>query len=158
DTALADLTRDLRAFLPELIVCGTIVVLLLLRLLSAFRLTHLGGLTIVATVASALVSYAQWRGFTGPLAGERNDYSIPLFTGLLAYDYFPIFLRMFLLGFAALVVVMTMLTGIPDREDSGDFYVLLLGGTLGMMLMASANHLLMAYIAVEMASLPSYAL
>src|SRR5262249_13750564 len=39
-----------------------------------------------------------------------------------------------------------------------DFYVLLLGGTLGMLFMASANHLLMAYIAVEMASLPSYAL
>src|SRR5207247_4724168 len=52
----------------------------------------------------------------------------------------------------------TLQTGIPDREDSADFHVLLLGGTLGMMLMASANHLLMAYIAVEMASLPSYAL
>ena len=36
--------------------------------------------------------------------------------------------------------------------------MLLLGGTLGMMLMASANHLLMVYIAVEMASVPSYAL
>ncbi|HXD86385.1 MAG TPA: NADH-quinone oxidoreductase subunit N, partial [Urbifossiella sp.] len=52
----------------------------------------------------------------------------------------------------------TLLTGIPDRDDSGDFYVLLLGGTLGMMLMASANHLMMAFIAIEMASLPSYAM
>ncbi len=50
------------------------------------------------------------------------------------------------------------MTGIPDREDSADFYCLLLGATLGMMLMASANHLLMIYLAVEMASLPSYAL
>jgi NADH-quinone oxidoreductase subunit N len=33
-----------------------------------------------------------------------------------------------------------------------------MGGTLGMMLMASANHLLMVFIAVEMASLPGYAL
>src|SRR5204862_880028 len=49
-------------------------------------------------------------------------------------------------------------TGIPDREDSADFHVLLLGGTLGMLLMSSAYHLLMAYIAVEMASLPSFAL
>src|SRR5439155_5489177 len=52
----------------------------------------------------------------------------------------------------------TLLTGIPDREDSADFYALLLGGTLGMMLMASANHLLIVFIAVEMASLPSYGL
>src|SRR5262249_11845651 len=62
------------------------------------------------------------------------------------------------LGFAALLVWLSLLTGIPDREDSADFYCLLLGATLGMSLMASANHLLMVYIAVEMASLPSYAL
>jgi NADH-quinone oxidoreductase subunit N len=68
------------------------------------------------------------------------------------------FLRLVLLSFAALTLLLCMLSGIPDREDSADFCTLLLGGTLGMMLMASANHLLMVFIAVEMASLPSYAL
>ena len=81
-----------------------------------------------------------------------------LFSGLLVYDHFTIFLRLFLLGFTALVIWLSLLTGIPDREDSADFYCLLLGATLGMSLMASANHLLMVFIAVEMASLPSYAL
>src|SRR6185295_4508047 len=33
-----------------------------------------------------------------------------------------------------------------------------LGATIGMSLMASSNHLLMVFIGVEMASLPSYAL
>src|SRR5437868_2421370 len=65
---------------------------------------------------------------------------------------------MFLLFFAALVIWLSLLTGIPDREDSADFNCLLLGATLGMCVMASANHLLMVYIGVEMASLPSYAL
>src|SRR5262245_34469968 len=46
----------------------------------------------------------------------------------------------------------------PDGEDSADYSTLLVGGTLSMMLMASANHLLMVFIAVEMASVPSYAL
>ena len=50
------------------------------------------------------------------------------------------------------------LSGIPDREDGPDFYTLVLGGTLGMCLMASANHLLMVFLGVEMASVPSYAL
>src|SRR5581483_9211201 len=76
----------------------------------------------------------------------------------LVSDSLTLFARLVLLGAAALTIALTLLTGIPDREDSGDFHVLLLGGTLGMLLMASANHLLMAYIAVEMASLPSYAL
>src|SRR5262249_49933188 len=53
---------------------------------------------------------------------------------------------------------LTLITRIPDREDSADFHVLLLGATLGMMIMAEANHLLMMYIGVEMASLPSYGL
>src|SRR5262249_54077437 len=53
---------------------------------------------------------------------------------------------------------LTIQTGIPDKEDSADFYVLLLGAALGMALMASSNHLLMIWIAIEMASLPSYAL
>ena len=48
------------------------------------------------------------------------------------------------------------LSGIPDNEDGPDFYTLLIGATIGMMLMASANHLLMLFLAVEMASVPSY--
>ena len=49
------------------------------------------------------------------------------FSGLLVFDNFTIFLRLFLLGFAALIIWLTLLTGIPDREDSADFYCLLLG-------------------------------
>ena len=64
------------------------------------------------------------------------------------------FLRMLLLAFAILVTAADV-DGIPDEETLPTF-TLLMGGTLGMMLMASANHLLMVFIAVEMASLPSY--
>ena len=81
-----------------------------------------------------------------------------MFGGLLVYDHLTIFLRCFLFGATALVVWLSLLTGIPDREDSADFFCLLLGAALGMALMASANHLLMVFIAIEMASLPSYAL
>src|SRR5581483_5658172 len=58
----------------------------------------------------------------------------------------------------ALVIMLSLLTGIPDKEDSADFSCLILGATVGMSLMASANHLIMIFIGVEMASLPSYAL
>jgi NADH-quinone oxidoreductase subunit N len=50
------------------------------------------------------------------------------------------------------------MTGLADREDGQDFYSLLLGSTLGMCLMASANHLMTVFLAVEMASVPSYVL
>jgi NADH-quinone oxidoreductase subunit N len=64
----------------------------------------------------------------------------------------------FLYGFTAFTIVLTMLTRIPDSEDSGDFHTLLLGSVLGMVMMTAANNLLIVFLAVEMASVPSYAL
>src|SRR5262245_5263180 len=145
-----DLVRHLIAFLPELIVCFTIVLLLLLRLFSALDRIHLGPLALGLTVGAFGAAYQQW----------TQDDPLPLlwFTGLLACDHFAIFARLFLYGFAVLLILLSLLTGIPDREDSADFYVLLLGSTLGMALMASSNHLLMVFLSIEMTSLPSYAL
>ena len=54
--------------------------------------------------------------------------------------------------FSSPYVVLTKLSGIPDREDGADFYSLVLGSSLGMCLMVSANNLLMVFMAVEMAS------
>jgi NADH-quinone oxidoreductase subunit N len=145
----SSLVPDLLGFLPELVLCGTIVLLLLLRLFKAFARIHMGGIALVLTGIALMFSWGQW---------VQGASSWELFTGLLAYDYFTVFLRIFLLSFALLTILLSLLTGIPDREDSADFYCLLLGATLGMSLMASANHLLMVFIGVEMASLPSYAL
>jgi NADH-quinone oxidoreductase subunit N len=161
----ARLGIDAQAFLPELILCGTIVLLLLLRLLTRLDRVHLGPVALVLTLVALLVSWCQWN--QADLFGLRWDPRLDvagksdvleIFSGLLVYDNFTIFLRLFLLGFAALLIWLSLLTGIPDREDSADFYCLVLGATVGMALMASANHLLMVYIGVEMASLPSYAL
>jgi NADH-quinone oxidoreductase subunit N len=154
----ADLGRDCLAFLPELILCGGIVLLLLLRLARAFDRLHLGWVALVVSGAAVVAAWGQWQGDFGLKAPRDYGGSLDIFTGLLVYDNFTVYLRLFLVFFAALIVWLTLLTGIPDREDSADFYCLLFGATLGMCLMASANHLLMVFIGVEMASLPSYAL
>jgi NADH-quinone oxidoreductase subunit N len=74
------------------------------------------------------------------------------------YDGSSVYVRAALLLFVILFVVFTWLSGIPDLEDGPDVYTLVLGATLGMCLMASANHLLTVFLAVEMASVPSYVL
>ncbi|HJT75584.1 MAG TPA: NADH-quinone oxidoreductase subunit N, partial [Gemmataceae bacterium] len=154
-----NLWSDCQQFLPELVVCGVIVLLLLLRLFRGFDRLHLGWVALAGTLAALAAGWCQWTG-TLPRAADLNQVGRyqDLFTGLLVYDSFTVYLKLFLLGFTALVIWLSLLTGIPDREDSADFHCLLLGATLGMMIMASANHLLMAYIGIEMASLPSYAL
>lgn len=153
DILQTDLGSSLLLFLPELVVCAGIVLLLLTRLLKALDRAHLGGLAIaILSVALFVAGYLQYEGMSG------NPRSSTIFAGMLVADPFAAFVRTFLLAAALLTVLLTRLTGIPDREDSSDFYALLLGGTLGMMLMASSNHLLMVFIAVEMASVPSYVL
>src|SRR5262249_14997435 len=130
--------------------CGAIVVLLLVRLVPAFDHAHLGRVALAATAGALAYTGIQW---TQGLPELPNS-----FANLPAFDNYTLYLRLLLLRVSAATMVFTILTGIPGRDDSGDFYVLLLRATLGMMLMASANHLLMVFVAVEMASLPSYAM
>jgi NADH-quinone oxidoreductase subunit N len=159
------LLEDCYAVLPELILCGTLILLLLLRLLSSLDNWHLGWETLTLTLVALIAAVMQWhRAEPASLTNELPYAAFPrdLFggfaSGLLRYDNLVLFFRVFLIGFTALTIVLSMLTGIPDREDSADFYTLLLGASIGMLLMAMANHLLMVFIAVEMASLPSFAL
>lgn len=159
------LLEDCYAVLPELILCGTLILLLLLRLFSSLDNWHLGWETLTLTLVALIAAVMQWnRSEPASLLNELPYATFPrdLFggyaSGLLRYDNFVLFFRLFLISFTALTIVLSMLTGIPDREDSADFYTLLLGASVGMLLMAMANHLLMVFIAVEMASLPSFAL
>jgi NADH-quinone oxidoreductase subunit N len=124
--------------------------------------THLGPLSLIALLGALVSTVVFWIEFesltkSGTLALTTVQ-EVPAFTGMVVYDTFLVYARCIILSAASLVMILSLLTGIPDSDDSGDFGVLLLGATLGMLLMASANHLLMVFIAIEMASLPSYAL
>lgn len=146
---------SLPAWGPELTLCVTIVLMLLVRIPDFGK--HINAAYIA--LAGSLVAFwltAPWK-FLDPAQGAVP---VPqeIFTGLLVYDGLTVFFRSVLLLFAVLFVIMTRISGIPDKEDGPDFYVLVLGGTLGMCVMASANHLLMVFLGVEMASVPSYAL
>jgi NADH-quinone oxidoreductase subunit N len=144
---------SLPLFQPELAICATIVVLLFVRL---FRLGERIDPFILAFAGSAV---ALWLAV--PAGGLGNVGAVPraeIFTGMLIYDSMTVYFRLFLLFFALLFVVLVRMTGLADRQDGQDFYTLLLGSTLGMCLMASANHLMMVFLGVEMASVPSYVL
>lgn len=165
-TLLSELLTDtvgisLPRFRPELCLVLTIILLLLCRMLPLLRRLDSGLIAFGGVCFAAWYAYVDFTGLGGlpgeailRTAGGRQE----LFGGLLVFDAFTAFLRMVLTGFLLLYVLLTKLSGIPDREDGADFYSLVLGSSLGMCLMASANHLLMVFMAVEMASVPSYVL
>jgi NADH-quinone oxidoreductase subunit N len=145
--------HSLALFSPELSIVGAIVALLLVRLLGLDR--HFPGavVAILGTVLALGLAAFQFMEFRDGSTGPTS-----MFTGLLLYDPFTVYFRIFLLLFLLFVEWLTVVTGIPDAEDAPDFYVLLLGSVLGMLLMVSANHLLIVFLAIEMTSVPSYAM
>ncbi|MEZ6120392.1 MAG: NADH-quinone oxidoreductase subunit N [Pirellulaceae bacterium] len=136
-------------FATELCLCATILLMILVRV-TKFGQYIPGGLMAAVGCGFALYYSYPW---TEGIAGRTE-----IFTGMLVYDEFTCFIRAILLGFTLLFILFTSLSGIPDSDTAVDFYCLILGSVLGMCLMASANHLMIVFMAVEMASVPSYAL
>jgi NADH-quinone oxidoreductase subunit N len=157
------LAVSLPLFRTELCLAATIVLVLLCRMLPLLRRLD-AGLVAMGGVCFAL--WYAWNDLRGipvaglPSAGASGAGLLrqELFGGLLVFDSLTAYIRFLLMGFLVLYIPFTKASGIPDHEDGADFYTLVLGATLGMCLMASANHLLMVFMAVEMASVPSYAL
>jgi len=154
DNLLSDtLQVSLPAFRPELVLCVTIVVMLFARLfklgqkIDPFLLAMAGAIGAFCCALPA-----------GGMAKLNEVVSQEIFTGMLVYDSLTVYLRLFLLLFVILFLVLVRMTGLADKQDGQDFYTLLLGATLGMCIMASANHLMTVFLGIEMASVPSYVL
>ena len=104
-----------------------------------------GGLGIVGLVGAAAASVLLW---------DRNAVSF----GVIKADNFGLFVTMVLL----LVGVLTIMLSAPvvgrDGLPKGDYYALVLFSIVGMIMMATANDLLVVFIALEILSIAVYVL
>jgi len=158
---------ELHLFGPELILVGTIVAVLLAPL-AAGRRTYL---TPLLTLAGALLGVLATGTVLDAVAdggyGAMSPSGVP---PMLIADRFAAFFKLFLLAFLVLIVCLWTV-GVAVRETGGpaafgqngqvggpEFFVLLLTSALGLMLMVGTLNLLVMIVAIETASLPSYAL
>jgi NADH-quinone oxidoreductase subunit N len=81
-----------------------------------------------------------------------------LFSGMVALDRLALFFKVFSLIVGALGILFAAVSDEIERPRFGEFVALLLCLTLGMMLLASANNLLMIYLSLEFVSIMSYVL
>jgi NADH-quinone oxidoreductase subunit N len=142
--------NDLLVLLPELfLLCATFAILLLdLFLKPAQRdITHwLSLLALVVTGALVLRD--------APAAGQ----GFAVFNGMFLRDGVATVLKTFVLLTTALVFVYGRDYMRERRLQVGEFYLLLLFATLGMMLLVSAGNLVTVYLGLELLTLASYAL
>jgi NADH-quinone oxidoreductase subunit N len=97
---------------------------------------------------------------TGLLVLGQAGWNLSIFNNMIAVDPFALFFKLIIIISAILIVVFSLDSSelnSPGRK-LGEYYALLSGLTLGMMLMAGASNLLMMYLAVELSSMTSYIL
>jgi NADH-quinone oxidoreductase subunit N len=144
---------DLAPFAAEGCVVATMVAVLLAPFFAKRRNTATF-LVSVAGLAVALVALL-WTAAPAPRAGG----GLPL-RGILLSDSFAVLWKAMLLVFTIGTLFLWRAAASQDTPegDAPEFFVQILGATLGMCLMASTTNLLMIFMAVELASLPSYVL
>lgn len=147
----SELTRYCLGILPELILSLAICAVIVLDMFASLRRSRLVcGSTALLGILWALVLVIH------PLAVAHEGKT--LFGAMLLRDGLGGFFRLiFLLGAAA-----TVLFSLRSRETAGyrqgEYYGLLLGATLGAMLLAASGHFVMFVLALETLSMCSYVL
>jgi NADH-quinone oxidoreductase subunit N len=105
----------------------------------------LGGLGIVGLVGAAVSTVLLWNG------GATSF-------GVIVADNFGLFVTMTLLIVGILTIMISSVVVRRDALPAGEYYALVLFAVAGMIMMATANDLLVIFIALEILSLAVYVL
>jgi NADH-quinone oxidoreductase subunit N len=142
--------ESLRLFLPEVILAASVLAIIAADLMAP-RGGSRGGVAIIG-IGGSLAAV----GASVALIGAEPTW---LFGRMVLLDPFAVFFKILLaLSLLAAVVMSIGSHEIQGRPNAGEYYTLLVASGLGMLLMASAGNLLMAYLSLEFVSLTSYVL
>lgn len=149
---LATLQSSVGGILPELVLIGGFLLGIVLEISVGKRQRHIVPLTVAATLILFLVAdLLLWP------AEFPEDQG---FLHMIQVDRFAAYMKL-LVGLGSLLGVVAAMNSTRLRIHSkgvGEYFLVLLGMTIGMAFMTMARNLLMMYIALEMVSLPAYAL
>ena len=142
---------DLRPLLPMLVLAATAAIVIVLDLLPPReRKDHLGFVSALGVVLTLVMTY--WMTFAiggGELRGFR---------GMVVLDPFALFFNI-VIGYATGLVILFSMDYIRrEGQEAGEFYILILLSSLGMMLMASAGDLIIVFLGLETMSIALYVL
>ena len=144
---------------PELLLMATAILIFLADLVVR-RKEHLGTIALFGC-AFALIAAIGFRvPFTDRwlvqgLFGWGEGW---LFSRMVVIDDFAVFFKIVIVLAAFATVWMSLGSNEVRQSNEGEYYGLVLASTVGMLYMASAANLLMAYLSLEFVSLTSYIL
>ncbi len=147
-TMIAFNSADLATLAPEIFLLGATCAILLIDLFlkpSQRNVTH-----VLALLALVVTAVLLWRGASAP--------RLLAFNGMFVRDGVAAILKLFIVLTTALVFLYSRSYMRERKLLVGEFYLLLLFATLGMMLLVSAGSLVTVYLGLELLTLSSYAL
>lgn len=151
-----DIARDLAVFSPELVLVGTLLAIVAAPIVLGRGPRAIAGITAVGIIAALIMVIRV--GFHVAAHGPVSGLSPSPASGMLIADNLAVFFKFALLIFLLGVFVLWWIGSAEEERDAPEFFILLIGSALGMALMVSTTNLLMMVVAVETASLPSYAI
>ena len=136
--------------MPYLVIIVTFIVVLMCDMIDGLSKRGLAWLTILGSLVAFIVSVNMLTD--GGLVPTTE------FSGMLRIDQYSVFFN--LIFFVSLILVSLISISYLGSQDprQGQYYLLMLLSTLGMMLMAGANDLVMVFLGLELMSLPLYVL
>ncbi len=142
------MTINWQLLMPELIIILTFILVAIFDLFNSIQKTVAAWLTIVGCAIALYVSVDMLQAGT-----EGTEFS-----NMIQVDKYSLFFNVIFLVSTILVVLISMnYLGRTDRRQ-GEYYLLILLATLGMMLMASGNELIVVFLGLELMSLSLYVL
>ncbi len=140
--------NDLASFTPEIALTVTLLVAVLTDLIFRRSPRAVAGVVLAGFLLS------------GALVLGQGGIQTSIFENMIAVDPFASFVKVVVLLTAILVTVFSLFFSELNTAGRkvGEYYTLLVGATIGLVLMAGASNLLMIYLAIELSSLSSYLL
>ncbi|KAA0227066.1 NADH-quinone oxidoreductase subunit N [bacterium] len=145
---LQDNIASLNHFLPEFILIGLMLVLMIADVFIKREQTPwLGILTLVGGIICLIA-----------VLGQSDEPGRGIFNNMMAVDRFATFFKLIFLGSMIMTVLLSFSSLELAGRSVGEYFILLTATTLGMLWMASATNLITIFIAIETVSISSFAL
>ena len=142
-------TPQILRILPEVILTITGVLIMLIEPVIARGKSRkpLGWLAVLGLIAALAASFCQYH----IPAGEA-------FFGTVRTDAFSVFFHVLICGISLASVLVALDATTERTEGMGEFYALMVFGTVGMLFMTCAVELLLVFIGLEISSISTYIL
>ena len=135
---------------PEVIVCAAAVVVMLLdAFVRPSQRWITGGISLVGIGLAATASIWLW---------VKGTPSVDAFNGMIVLEELRLGFTLIFLIVSALTVLLSTVWVENEQLPAGEFHSLLLFATVGMMLMASGNDLVIIFLGLEILSIATYVL